>query len=192
MDKVTPIDLQDALIQEIETLTKDMSFKQYGLEGKVYGVTAYKQDLPIPQKQESEGTDESGDLFPDENAGESSDEHGVYNFPWAIVKLDTGSTSLPSPAPMYQHVNVIIIIGIYEDANDRSGYWGVMNVMQRIMERFAKQPLLNKRFTAEPVDEKSMFRWSLQDEDTHPFYYGALEMAFNMQSFIREDLYGYA
>ena len=172
----TPLDLQKALAEEIEKITKDMPFKRYGADGDGYRIKAYLQDLPIPGKREASGE------FEDENA----DETGVFSFPWAIVKLDTGLTAGPSER---HRVNVIVVVGVYDDAPDRSGYRGVMIALERIMERFSKRPLLAGKFTAVQLDGNTMFRWSLQDEDTHPYYYGALEMAFEMTGIIREDKY---
>lgn len=172
----TPLDLQKALAEEIETITKDMPFKRYGAQGDGYRLKAYLQDLPIPGMKEALGD------FEEENA----DETGVFSFPWAVVKLDTGLTAGPSER---HRVNVIVVVGIYDDAPDRSGYRGVMLTLERIMARFSQRPLLAGKFTAVQLDQNTMFRWSLQDEDTHPYYYGALEMAFEMQGYVREDKY---
>ena len=84
---------------------------------------------------------------------------------------------------------MIVVVGVYDDATDRSGYKGVMIALERIMERFSVRPLLAGKFTAVQLDNNNMFRWSLQDEDTYPYYYGAIEMAFEMMGTIREDKY---
>lgn len=183
MDKIAltaVLKLQDALCDEIEEITKDMPFKRYGKPGNGYRIKAYPQDLPIPQKN----SENAGNEFMDENA----DEIGVFNFPWAIVKLDSGSTSAPAPQS-YMRTDLIVAVGVYDDNHDRSGYRGVITAITRIMERFQKQPLLAGKFTCIPIDKDEMFSWGLQDEDTHPYYYGALKMAFLMQSFEREDKY---
>ncbi len=172
----TPLDLQKALAEEIEEITKDMPFRRYGEEGDGFRIKSFLQDLPIPKTSESHGE------FEDENA----DEAGVFPFPWAIVKLDTGFAAGPSER---HRVNVIVVVGVYDDATDRSGYKGVMIALERIMERFSVRPLLAGKFTAVQLDNNNMFRWSLQDEDTYPYYYGALEMAFEMMGTIREDKY---
>ena len=67
-----------------------------------------------------------------------------------------------------------------------------MIMIERVMERFAKDPLLSGQIMAVPIDNNHMFNWSMQDEDTYPYFYGALEMAFYTPGFQREDRYGFA
>ena len=109
--------------------------------------------------------------------------------PWALIKLDRGTVE---GIGGNQKVTVLIIFGIFSDSLENTGHEVIAIMIERVMERFSKDPLLAGQITAVPVDESHMFNWSLQDEDTYPYFYGALEMAFCMPGFQREDRYGFA
>ena len=57
-----------------------------------------------------------------------------------------------------------------------------MTMIQRITDRFAKEPLLNRKYRAQ---EKMSF--ALQDDDTYPFYFGGVEMRFSVPKMGRSD-----
>lgn len=177
---ITPLTFQDELCEEIEKIASDMLLRQPGTDARVK-LKAYAQNLPVPEVSVRQ-SEVLSDL--PEMESEVS-----YPFPWVLVKLDTGSV-LPSVGR--QRCRVIIIVGVFNDDLNRSGHRECTIILERIMERFAKDPLLHHKFTAVQLDDEHMFSWALQDEDTHPYYYGSLEMMFEMNGFEREDRYGYA
>lgn len=186
MDKerqMSILTLQWKLCQEIEKITADMRMKQPG-KAELTAPRVFAQNLPIPQRNGWEVSGGDTDIPVEES------EYGIgYEFPWIVAKIDLGIVSAPSKT---QKVNVILVIGAFCDDSDAAGHEQIIIIMERIMERFSKNPLLGGQLLAVPIDDDHMFRWSLQDEDTHPHYFGALEMAFEMPGFEREDQYGYA
>ena len=177
------LDLQQELSKELEKILADMKLKQpSSLE--LVPIKAYGQTLPIPEPLKNTKTYSNDDL-PEEEA----DIQKAFPFPWALVKLDRGIvTGIGGP----QIVSVVIVFGIFDDREENQGHETVLIMIERIMERFAKDPLLSGQLTVVPIDENHMFNWSLQDESTHPYFYGALEMAFSTPGFQREDRYGFA
>lgn len=173
--------LQKALQREIERLTEDLVFKQPGTD-KPGKLRAFRQQLPIPER---------GLYDPGFESFEIGDEQDIYPFPWCVIKVDGGSVAAPGEA---QKTKLILVIGIYDDDRQQHGHEDVLLVIERIMERFAKEPLLEHKFTNIRLDDREWFRWTLQDaeDDTYPYYFGALELAFSMPGFQREDSHGYA
>lgn len=180
---LTLLSLQKALGEAIEEATKDVFLKKPG-SGELVSLRAYSQELPVPAVGETQMEPGSSDL-PEEES-----EYGIiFPFPWAVVKLDRGT--IPAPGER-QTVYTVVILGVFEDDLKRNGHEALAILLERIMERFCKNPLLKGQFTATQIDGEHMFNWTMQDEDTHPYYYAALEMAFSAPAFEREDPYGYA
>ena len=102
---------------------------------------------------------------------------------------------LPMPEPAGQEeippellenglVNINLLIGIYEPDYDKQGHKDVLNIIAKIYERFAKVPVLNGKYTIQyPVT------WALQEEESYPYYFGGMGMAFEIASIVREDRY---
>lgn len=181
--KMSLIELQKQLAGELEKIMQDMLFQQPD-STELVKMKAYRQALPIPQRIEKTYPYNSDDL-PDEESGYKMG----YPFPWALIKLDRGTVE---GIGGNQKISVLIIFGIFNDSLENTGHEAITIMIERVMERFSKDPLLAGQMTAAPVDENHMFNWSLQDEDTYPYFYGALEMAFWMPGFQREDRYGFA
>ena len=151
---------------------------------ELVNVRAYGQNLPVPEQLENIGNYGENDL-PEEEA----DFQKAFPFPWALVKLDRGAvTGIGEP----QKVSAVIVFGIFDNREENQGHETILIMIERVMERFAKDSLLAGQITVTPIDENHMFNWSLQDEDTYPYFYGALELSFLLPGFQREDRYGFA
>lgn len=182
--QLTILTLQKELRKEIEAITQDMLLKQPNSKDLIR-LRAFSQNLPIPHKLTPEMLPSGDTDIPEEES-----EYGIeYPFPWAMVKLEEGN--IPEPGAD-QKVNVIIVLGIFDDSQENKGHETIVLVIERIMERFLKNPLLSGQFTLVPIDNNHLVQWSLQDEDTYPYYYGAIAMAFQTPGFQREDYYGFA
>lgn len=93
-------------------------------------------------------------------------------FPYIIVRLDTGGIDTPTDA---HKVNVILLIGIYDDDKQNQGHKTVLEIIEGIQAHYEKQPTLSGgafQFT-------DPFKWVLQDEPSYPYFYGACNLAFN-------------
>lgn len=165
--------LQDDLVDVLEKdILKDLRTLSPGGEW-VDGVHVFEQELP---KLEDEDEDD-----PDKY------------FPYAIVKLAHGKTggdvnqSEASDDDDWWHVQIDILFGAYEASQKCTGHRQVMEMIQKITDRFQARPLLNKMFRAEQKME-----WDLQDEsdgNTYPYFFGGLEMTFSVPKKGREDPY---
>lgn len=120
-------------------------------------VNIFSQDLPIESNRE----DEDEDLFP-----------------YIITRLIDGSVDTNEP----YIVRTLLIIGIYDENPNKQGYKDVLHIINMIYERFAKNPILADQFTA-----NMPFSWSLQDEDTHPYFFGGIELSFRIPSITRRE-----
>ena len=97
-------------------------------------------------------------------------------FPYVIIKLDSGEVQ------QTHDVKVIVIMGIYDDDQTKQGHRKVLHLIDGLYERFAKHNVLDKGYIA-----SEEIKWSLQEEDTHPYYFGGMEMTFTIPAVRREN-----
>lgn len=126
-------------------------------KGEEVGVTVFKNRLPVVTEDEE---DES------------------QYFPYAIARLSDASTDEEKP---WQQ-RVYVLLGVYDDDLKGSGYLHILTMMERITDRYLQEPLLNHKYRAEPK-----MSTDIQDEDTYPYYFGAVEMTFNIPKMERRD-----
>lgn len=147
---MTAAEFQRELVEETEKILRDIQTKN--TEGEtVTGVKGYEQSLPVVTDDEE---DES------------------QFFPYFIVKVSEGKTQ-DDDNPWI--VTADILLGCHDDSKKANGHRHILNMIQRICDRFAAEPLMNKKFRAEQDME-----WALQDEDTYPFYFGGVRIRFNI------------
>lgn len=154
----TPVDLQDAIIIELNEIFKEQCF--FDIDGEKTELKVYPQDLPIPQS--------------DDDADAS-----FGSVPYAIVKISQGEiTEQNTPA----ETDIIIVLCVYDDEIHKQAYRDVLNIINKIQQRFFKNPYVgNFRF-------KPPFKWALQDDKTYPFFFGGIEMTFEAATeFVVED-----
>lgn len=91
-------------------------------------------------------------------------------FPYLIVRLDKGDITGPDAA---HRINVIVLVGIFDDDPGNQGYIAVMEIIERIQQHYQEMPVLGAfSFTGE-------FSWALQDEESYPYYFGVCSFAFD-------------
>jgi hypothetical protein len=110
--------LQEELVKEIGIIFKDDLFKDSA--GEYIKMNVYEQNLPIRQ-----------------------DEDAPDPMPHVIVRLETGQDN-GGVEP--QEVFVILRIGYFDDDAENNGHKGVLGIIQKIQERFMKEPMLAKQF----------------------------------------------
>lgn len=150
--------LLEDLIVEIEDILKNIVTQNAAGE-PVTGIKGYEYQLPLVMSDEE---DES------------------QFFPYFIVRPTEGKTG-DDDDPWI--VTVDIILGICERDRDVIGEKRLLVMIQRITDRFAAEPLLNKKYRVEPKME-----WAIQDEDTRPFYFGGVELKFNVMKMGRRKV----
>lgn len=158
---MTILNFQDALVEDVERTLKGIGTKNVSSE-IVEGINVYKQDLPIVQSDEE---DES--MF----------------FPYAIVRIYDGKTE-DDDSPWT--VTADIHFGVYDGDLNNQGYQHVATMIQRVTNRFAAEPLLDRKYRAQQDME-----WALQDENTHPYFFGGVRIKFSVPKIGRsEPVYG--
>lgn len=164
---LVPLGLQLALKEEIIKITSSMTFKSPA--GGHTALNVFEQNLPVRTHRINE---------PDSD--EDEDEDIKENFPYCLVQLSDGLSKLNSPSS----VNVILVFGIYDDSDEADGYKDIVNIIEKISERFEKNPVLDDNYTI--CDEVT---WALPDEDndTYPYFFGAMYTQWSVRRFERED-----
>lgn len=154
---MTPLELQDELVEEMGRILDGYTYKSP--DGSRVPINVFAQNLPI---------------------NESDDEDDPV--PYIIVRLDSGEDD--GDRDSFNTVSIVAIIGIWDDALDCKGHRDVMNIIQKIYNRFHENPDLNRK-AAYAGD----FKWAIQDEGCHPYSFGACHMRFYIAAIRREDIF---
>lgn len=156
---MTPLELQDELVEELKRLFSEYAYKVPLGNAARKPLNVYAQHIPINQ------TDDEDDPVP-----------------YLIVRLSTGDDD--GTQSSFNIVNLVIIAGIWDDGLEAQGHRDILNIIQKIYERFAKNPNLNNKaaYTGE-------FHWAAQEDNYYPYYFGACSLSFNIAAIRREDEY---
>lgn len=152
--------LLDDFKEELKLLFKHFRLKAE--DGKHTTFNIFEHDLPVPK-------------------GEDEPEP----FPYTIVKAVDGEiTTFKSP----ETVRVVLVFGIYDDDLNNQGHRDILNVIDCVRQRFEKNNLLNNRYRI-LNSEKYPTRWTIQEDDTYPYFFGGMEMTFAIYNQELEDPY---
>lgn len=154
---MTPLELQDELVSELQRIFKDFRLKTLG--GDRVPIKVFPQDIPVLETDEDEGP-----------------------IPYIIVRLNTGSD--PGAKDSNNSVKLVIIIGVYDSDADQQGYRDAMNIVQKIYERFHKDPNLNGKAVY-----SGEFNWAMQEDGYYPYFFAACSVVFHIPAIRREDPY---
>ena len=146
--------LQEELVKELETIFRGDLFKNS--LGEYVKLNVYEQQLPIKEDEDS----------PDP-------------MPYITVRIETGSTKSGTDP---QEVLVTLLFGYFDDSPENNGHKGVLGMIQKVHERFEKQPMLANQFMFQDP-----FDWALQDEESFPYFFGAASMTFKTAAIRKED-----
>ncbi len=164
----SPAEVQEALCDEIEKVLSDMVFTDP--QEKNAKMKAYPQSLP--KRDEAQMTPAEDEEYTGEGEYQFEDP-----FPYTVVKIDTGTIADPVV------VNTVLIVGIYDSNKKNQGHRTVLNIIQKINERFSKNPTLAGAFR---MSEDS-FKFAMPEEDSYPYFFGAINMSWQAPAFRRED-----
>lgn len=155
---MTALQLQDELAKEVERILDDMLFED--VNGNPAKMKAYPQELPKRKQEVKKGA------IMDEESGEDP-------YPYCIVRIDSGNLRMLQDT---QKVKTDMVFGIINNDFERQGHRTVLNIIQKITERFVQDPVLVKQYR---MDEEKGIDWILDDEDRYPYYFGAMEMTWD-------------
>ena len=167
--------LQDDLAADLAEIFKHFFLKDP--QGKTVQLNIFKQNLPIPTAAEMPDTVTDEEL-----------EEGVYDaiakedpYPYIIVRVEQGKIE---GIDQEQTVIVNLIIGVIDRGYENQGHKDVLNIIQKIYERFAKNAILAKKYECTmPIE------WALQDEESFPYFFGGMALQFETIRIRREDPY---
>lgn len=166
--------LQSELVDELKEILKNMKLKNP--QGEMTSINIIEQLLPMPEPLDLE-------KIPPEilENGLVEEQTALDPYPYILVRIEDGEIKDENSA---QKVNIWLLIGIFEKAYDKQGHKDILNIIAKIYERFAKFPVLNGKYTIQyPIV------WSLQDADYYPFYFGDMNLSFEIAAVRREDPY---
>jgi hypothetical protein len=151
-----PDTLQEDLMGRIKGIFDGQLFK--GQNGERVPIKVYEQHLPIPKPNNN-----PEDEFEEED-------NSLSFFPAVIVQLDEGIQENWEDS---QTVTVNLVVGVYDEDENRSGYKDVTRILRKILIDLSEKRAMEKQYKL-PVPP----RWKIYDEDTHPFYFGAMFLKF--------------
>lgn len=154
---MTPLVLQNELVEEMRELFKDYTYKTPAKER--VSLNVYAQHIPINE------TDDEEDPVP-----------------YLIVRLNNGNDD--GSQCSFNEVNLVMVVGIFDDDKDAQGHRDVMNIIWKIYERFHRNPNLNGKAVY-----NGAFHWAVQEDNYYPYYFGACSISFNIAAIRREDKY---
>lgn len=155
---MTPLELQDELCEELKRLFSDYAYKKPGSTERV-SLSVFPQHIPINE------TDDEEDPVP-----------------YLIVRLVSGDDD--GTRDSFNQVSLLVIVGIFDDDLQAQGHRDVLNIIQKIYQRFHENPNLNNKaaYTGE-------FHWAAQEDNYYPFFFGACSITFSIAALRREDEY---
>lgn len=152
---MTPLMLQDELVEEMKRLLDGYLYKTP--VGERVPMNVYPQSIPINE------TDDDEDPIP-----------------YVIVRLNSGDD--PGTRDSNNTVKLVIIIGIWDGNLDAQGHRDVMNIIQKVYERFHTDPNLNNKAVY-----GGDFHWVMQEDSYYPYFFGACSLNFHIAAIRRED-----
>ncbi len=154
----TPLDLQDAIILELNSLFEGNTFLD--ADGDKKELKVYPQELPIPESDDDSDT-------------------AIVSVPYAIVKISQGEIS---ELDLLADTDIIIVLCVYDDELHKQAHRDVMHMINKIQQRFLTNPHVGNFRIKTPL------KWALQDDKSYPYFFGAIEMTFESATrFVIED-----
>jgi hypothetical protein len=179
ISRKTPASLQEAIAEDLRKLFSGKMYKNPDRRSKdeYLEIQVYEQNLPIPVNAENGDVDVNSGI---DYAPEIEDDP-VYNVPWCLVKLDSGGVKGTNED---QAVKVAVCFGIFDDDPENNGHKDILSLIEQTYERYARNPILDRNYRCD-----SEFEWGLQDENTSPYYFGAIAMTFRFTGLKVESKY---
>lgn len=166
----TPEFLQDAIVADLADLFEGQTLQSSA--GDKRPIRVYPQDLPI-----IEGMDET------EDRTEEIPE------PYIIVRTSEGNVQ---DANSPQEIDLILVVCVYDKNPNRQGYRDVLHIIQEIYGRYAKNQMVRIKTDSGgavggPWSIVYPIKWVTQQDDTHPYYFGAMSLKFEAPA-VRQEV----
>lgn len=160
-DLLVASDLQRGLVGEIEGILSDVVTVNAAGQ-TISGFQGFAQRLPVQRD-----ADDDPDAF----------------FPYFIVRLLEAVTDDDDD---YWTWSVAIYLGVHDESLDNAGHFSLLTAMTRITSRFGQEAVLGSRGHVGYRILPGM-QMQLQDEDTYPYFLGAVLLRVAVPKITRED-----
>lgn len=164
--------LQTKIVEELERIFEKERYPDR--TGTMTGIQVFEQFLPVIDVKDTDD-----DLENLEN-GLLDDNFSDVPVPYIQVIIPSGRTSTINEKGT---VDVLLYLCAYDDSKDRNGFKYIINMIQKVLERFQKDVLLDGYRCGHEII------WELSDFDDHPYYFGAMLMEFEIKEIEKEDKY---
>lgn len=152
------LDLQDFLATELGQLFSGMLLKNPKNDSMV-PLNIYAQDLPATVQ------DASG--------------NNLSPFPYIIVRLNDGEGKDDDTGDTCK---VMFIVGVFDDDESSQGHRDVMNILEKIRQHLFRKRLFQGKFACEYP-----YKWTLNEEDVYPYFFGGLETNWTLAKMIPDN-----
>ncbi len=170
--------LQDDLVKELRKIFEDFPLKSP--KGGLSKVSVFSQYLPVP-KPSMPPLEDLDPVLVEEGLAASNVAAEPQPCPYIIVRVEDGKIDTIEGD---QTIEVYLLIGVYDDDLNNQGYKDVLNIIQKIYERFSKNPILSRMYECVmPIE------WAMQEEESYPYYVGGMSLNFITCPIRREDPY---
>lgn len=189
---MTPQLLQKDVCEDIRACLADLRFPNP--HGEPVPISVFRHALPVPRHKDYSDMEY--------NEMETAADPGLKNqhleadpvelaeddpFPYVIVRISQGNVKDPDHSRI---VSMLFIIGVYDDAETNEGVDGVLNIIERIYRRYAENPIVHGGKAKIHFDgEQQLFHWVIQDDDTWPYFFGAVQAEFEIMPIERVSKY---
>jgi len=117
------------------------------------------------------GTDEPVTIA-EQNLPKRESEDDDDPFSYIIVRLSEGQ--IASQVDAYE-VDTILLLGAYDDSTENNGHRIILEMIEKIQERYEGTPRLAGKYVL-----KDPVAWALQDEESWPYFFGAMNLTWQV------------
>ena len=162
---MTELNLLDALVSRLTE--KFATYELTAKSGLMQTVKVFAQYLPQPSAVTVKPKDDTEATTPQGYAPSDIES----NFPCVIVKLDE-ATDKEEGTLTQTRINVLFLVGTYDDSADCQGYRDVLNIIEVIRQDLLTLPgrVLNQRYRMEMPMKNYLF-----EDQAWPIYFGQIE-----------------
>lgn len=151
-------ELQICLVKQVEEIVKGIPLSGAGRGSKV--MKGYVQSVPV--RDQLVGWEEAGEEEPYVSPEDSL-------MPYFVVRVSDAEYFSDRAT-----VRVYLLFSIYNDDKDMKGHFDLLNVLERVTGQFRQNQIMDGYWC-----EKEM-KAAVQDDDDYPYFFGGVEMTWNM------------
>lgn len=152
---MTPLELQDELVAEMQKIFAGNKYQTPA--GERVPINVFAQSIPVNESDEDDDP-----------------------IPYIIIRLNSGEDK--GGRDSNNTVKLVVIIGIYDHEREAQGHRDVMNIIQKVYQRFHEDPNLNGKAVY-----AGEFDWAMQEDTYYPYSFGACSLSFHIAAIRRED-----